>query len=115
MKWERFCELGDELPEVTRTTWYGMPSLAVRGKSFTRLKEDGASVVFLLDDVEEQQLLIAARPDVYFITDHYRGHPSVLSRLTKLPVAECRLRLAQSWRRKAPKALVRQLDRDAGV
>jgi hypothetical protein len=110
MKWEQLCKLARQLPEVVESRWYGTPGLKVRGKGFVRLKEDGTSVVFLLADVEDQDWLIHTRPDIYFITDHYRGWPSVLARLAKLPVAECRLRLEEAWRVKAPSALGRRLD-----
>lgn len=108
MKWERLCELGRELPEVVEDIWYRTPALKVRGKSFCRLKEDGLSVVFLLESVDEQQFLCESQPKVYFITDHYRGYPAVLARLAALTVAECRLRLAEAWRTKAPKTLIRE-------
>jgi hypothetical protein len=108
MTWEQLCRLGRALPEVAEDVWFRTPALKVRGKSFCRLKEDGRSVVFLLPSVEEQEILIEARPDVYFITDHYRGYPAVLARLAALRVPECRRRLEQAWRVKAPRALVRQ-------
>ena len=60
-----------------------------------------------MDDVDDQEPLIADRPDIYFITDHYPGHPSVLARLARLRVPEGRFRLEQAWRQKAPPALVR--------
>jgi hypothetical protein len=66
--------------------------------------------VFLLEDLDEQEFLIRARPAIYFITDHYRGWPSVLARLSRLSVAECRIRLERAWRLKAPPALKRRLD-----
>ena len=110
MKWEQLCKLARELPEVVVSRWYGTPGLKVRGRGFVRLKEDGKSVVFLLADVDDQDWLIHARPDIYFITDHYRGWASVLARLPKLPVAECRLRLEEAWRVKAPPAVARRLD-----
>ena len=110
MKWEELCALGLELPEVGEGVWYRTPSLTVRGKSFVRLKEDGASVVFLLHEVDEQEFLVESQPQVYFITDHYRGYPAVLARLVKLKPAECRVRLEQAWRRKAPRTLIKQLD-----
>lgn len=108
MTWKQLCTLGLELPDVVEGIWFRTPALKVRGKSFVRLKEDGQSVVFLLDSVDEQEFLIAARPDVYFITDHYRGYPAVLARLAALPPSECRHRLAQAWRIKAPKLLVKR-------
>ena len=110
MKWERLCKLASELPEVEESVWYRTPSLKVRGKGFVRLKEDGATVVFILPSVEEQEFLVATQPDLYFITDHYRGWPAVLARLSKLKEPECRLRLEQAWRRKAPPSLVKKRD-----
>jgi hypothetical protein len=111
MQWERLVELGCALPGVVLDRWFRTPALKVGGKSFVRLKEDGASVVFLLESVDEQQHLIAARPAVYHITDHYRGYPAVLARLKALTVAECRERLAEGWRLKAPKKLLAQQKR----
>jgi hypothetical protein len=110
MKWQEVSKLGRELPEVVEDIWFRTPALKVRGKSFVRLKEDGKSVVFLLESVEEQEILVEAQKDVYFITDHYKGWPAVLARLAKLTRAECRFRLEQAWRLKAPKKLVRQFD-----
>ncbi|HEX8699829.1 MAG TPA: MmcQ/YjbR family DNA-binding protein [Myxococcaceae bacterium] len=109
MKWEQLVKIGCELPEVEEGIWFRTPALKVRGKSFVRLKEDGKSVVFLLDSVDEQEFLIQAQPELFFITDHYRGYPAVLARLSKLRVAECRRRLQQGWRLKAPRKLVEQL------
>lgn len=108
MTWAQLCKLGRQLPEVRESTWYGTPSLAVRGKSFLRLKENRQDVVFMLDSVEEQEFLIGVRPDVYYITDHYRGYPSVLARLRALRVGECRARLQNAWRIKAPRSLLKE-------
>jgi hypothetical protein len=107
MKWPQLVKLGRALPEVVLDSWYGTPALKVRGKGFVRLKEDGADVVFVTDGVDEQEALCEARPDVFHITDHYRGHPAVLARLAALTPADARARLEVAWRRKAPAALVR--------
>lgn len=114
MNWEQLSGLGRALPEVVEGLWFRTPALKARGRSFVRLEEDGASVVFLLDSVDEQELLVRARPALYFITDHYRGHPAVLARLAALRAPECRLRLERAWRVKAPKTLAKQLDAQAG-
>jgi hypothetical protein len=110
MRWEQLTRLGRELPEVEEDSWYGTPALKVRGKGFVRLKEDGTSVVFVLENVDEQEHLIEAQADIYYITDHYRGWPSVLARLARLRVPEARLRLERAWRRKAPRSLVARFD-----
>ena len=107
MRWEQLCALAKELPEVAEDSWYQTPALKVRGKGFVRLKEDGKSVVFMLESVDEQEALIAARPRIYFITDHYRGYAAVLARLSALRTAEARERLEIAWLVKAPRALVK--------
>jgi hypothetical protein len=110
MNWQQLCKLGRELPEVVEDVWFRTPALKVRGKSFVRLKEDGQSVVFMLESVDEQEFLTGAQPDVYYITDHYRGYPAILARLAALRAPEARLRLERAWRIKAPRSLVKQLD-----
>lgn len=110
MNWAQLCKLGLQLPGVEEGIWFRTPALKVRGKSFVRLKEDGKSVVFLLDDVDDQDLLVEEQPELYFITDHHVGYPAVLARLAKLRVPECRFRLERAWRQKASVTLVRELD-----
>lgn len=107
MKWEKLCELGRELPEVTVDRWYGTPALKVRGKGFVRLKEDGVSVMFPVDSLDDKDALLAAHPELYFTTDHYNGYPSVLARLAKLKVGEARHRLERAWLKHAPAKLVK--------
>ena len=114
MKWDELKRIGLSLPEVEEGIWFRTPCLRVRKKSFVRLKEDGRSVVFLLESVEEQEILIAARSDVYFITDHYKGWPAVLARLSKLRPRECRYRLEEAWRLKAPRRLIAEVDARGG-
>jgi hypothetical protein len=106
VRWKQLVALARVLPEVEEGIWFRTPSLDVRGKSIIRLKEDGENVVFLVDNVDEQEALIAAKPDVYFITDHYRGYPAVLARLAALTTAEARVRIERAWRKKAPKKLL---------
>jgi hypothetical protein len=108
--WARLCALARELPEVEEDFWFGTPALKVRGKSFTRLKEDGRTVVFITESVDEQEGLCESRPAIYFITDHYRGYPAVLARLAALDAGEARVRLERGWRQRAPRTLVKQLD-----
>jgi hypothetical protein len=114
MRWEQVVALGARLPDVEESGWYGTPALKVRGKGFVRLKENRKDIVFMLESVDEQEHLIEAAPEIYYITDHYRGWPSVLARLAKLKPAECRLRLERSWRLKAPKTLVKKYDQAKG-
>lgn len=100
------------LPEVERSTWFGTPSLKVRGKSFTRLKD--ADTLVLVCPLEEKEFLIEHEPEIFFETDHYKGWPAVLARLSKMDRAMLRHRLEQAWRIKAPKKLIADYDRRRG-
>jgi hypothetical protein len=93
------------LPEVVESTSYGTPSLKVRGKFLTRLKEDGESIVLRVD-FASRDAMMRVQPDVFYITDHYRDYPAVLVRLKAVNRAQLRELLADAWRLLAPRSLV---------
>lgn len=74
-------ELALALPGVVEGTSYGTPALRVKTKFLARLREDGDSVAFRVG-FDERDMLMAAKPETFFITDHYRGYPAVLLRLS---------------------------------
>lgn len=91
------------LPEVVETTSYGTPALKVGKKLLARVKDAGT--VVLMCPLYEKELLLEAAPDIYFQTDHYKGWPSILARVDKIPADELRLRIERTWTRQAPKKL----------
>jgi hypothetical protein len=108
MKWEQIAALALKLPAVEESTSYGRPALKVAGKGivFWNNPED---VVFQLTSVDEQQFLIEVQPEVYYITPHYIGWPSVRARLKKLTGPEAKHRIEQAWLVKATPKLLKQL------
>jgi hypothetical protein len=96
------------LPDVVESTSYGTPSLKVRGKFFTRLKEDGKTLV-VLADFDSRDSMLRLQPKVFYLTDHYRDYPAVLVRLAAIRRPQLRELLADSWRRAAPRSLLAQL------
>ena len=111
MKWDQFVAIACELPEVEASTSYGRrPAVKVRGKFMAGYNPKEKAFVLRLASVEEQEFLIEMAPDIYFITDHYKGYPAVLARPAKLTRAEARGRLDKAWRLQAPKSLVKQRD-----
>ena len=101
------CE--EELLEVERSTSYGTPALKVKGKLFARLKEDAERIAVFVDFLE-REALTQENPDAYIVTDHYRNHPMMLVDLEAIPRDELREVVIESWRRRAPKRLVAELD-----
>ena len=110
--WATVMRLGVKLPEVEESTWFGTPSLKVRKRSFVRLKEEDVAVVLV--DLDEKEALLRAEPDVFFTTPHYDGYPAMLVRLSAISDEELREVLTESWRRVAPKRLVKELDEGPG-
>ena len=58
------------LPDVEEGVSWGKPAFKIANRSFVHpSREDGA--IYLPLDKEDAQLLIRAKPDVYFSTPHY--------------------------------------------
>jgi hypothetical protein len=102
-----------KLPGLEVGTSYGTPALRVGGKSFMRMKDPDTMV--LLGPMEEKEMLMAAAPEVYFETDHYKGWPAWLVRLAKISDAELGHRLERAWRHKAPKRHIDEHDGKRGA
>lgn len=114
MTYDELRALALAWPGVEDGTSYGTPALKVRGKLLARLWEDGDTLVVTGVDSDERALLMETSPEIYHLTDHYRGWPTVLVRLSAVTDAVTRDQVAsllsRHWRAVAPKGLVRQLD-----
>src|SRR5688572_33383894 len=89
------------LPDVEPGTTWGVSALKVRGKllacqAIHRSAEPNSIVVKIGMDQREE--LIAAEPDIYYITDHYVNYPSVLVRLSRIDGDALRDLLGMAWR-----------------
>jgi len=78
--------IGLALPGVEESTAYGSPVLRVNGKlmagiAINRSAEPGS--LFVCVDFDDRAELLAADPDVYYVTDHYVGN-AVLVRLSRV-------------------------------
>jgi hypothetical protein len=75
------------LPGVEESTAWGAPALKIQGKLMAcvpthRSAEPGSLMVRVgFDDRAE---LLAAAPDVYYVTDHYLNYNAVLVRLSRV-------------------------------
>ena len=117
------ARLAGDWPEVTVGTSYGTPAMHVRTKSFCRMwgerehtRDDvhDTAVLVVFCDVDEKDALLATFPDVLFSTPHYDGYGAMLVRLDHANDDDLADWLEDSYRRKAPVTLRRQLDAAAG-
>jgi hypothetical protein len=93
------------LPGVEAGLSWGTPGFKVKGRFLARLKEDGESLVLRIGFLEREQLMAAA-PQVFYITDHYQSYPAVLIRLPKVRKDVLRRVLKEAWSAVAPESLV---------
>jgi len=102
-------EIATALPDVEDSTSYGAPSFKLRGKllacqAIHRSAEQGSLAVRI--DFSLREELVAAEPDVYYVTTHYEPYPTVLVRLGRIDRGSLRKLLETAWTfvdSKAPK------------
>lgn len=84
---DRVRRLGPALPGVEEGTAHGSPALRLGGQLMAciavhRSAEPGSLVVRV--DFADRAELLAREPDIYYVTDHYVEHDSVLVRLSRV-------------------------------
>jgi hypothetical protein len=80
-------KIGLTLSGVEASTAWGAPALKIRGKLLACVPthhsaEPGSLLVRI--DFDDRAELLAAAPDVYYVTDHYVGYTAVLVRLSRV-------------------------------
>ena len=93
--------IGLAFPGVQEGTAYGSPALKFRGKLLACVPvnpsaEPGSLVVRVNSD--ERAELLAAAPDVYYVTDHYVDSNAVLVRLSRVKPAILRDLLGMAYK-----------------
>ena len=110
MKVERLRALMLEYPGVSEAPSYGTPGFRVRKKLLARLHQSEPAVVLFVGDLDEQEALMEMDPEVFYITDHYAGHPWVLAKISKLRIGQLRSIFEAAWRSHASRAQIEALE-----
>jgi hypothetical protein len=80
-------KIGLALPGAEESTTYGSPALKIRGKLLaclpTHRSADPGSLAVRVG-FDHRAELLAADPDVYYVTDHYLNYTTVLVRLSRV-------------------------------
>jgi hypothetical protein len=93
-------EVALTLPDVVESTMYGSPALKVRGNLLACVPANKSvepnCAVFRIDR-DLRVALVKTKPEIYYITDHYADHPTVLARLSRMGPKELRDILGLAW------------------
>lgn len=95
-----------------RPSYGGRPSWRAGNRMFTWIRDDPEALVLWVATEDDKESLLAADPEVFFITPHYGGQPMVLVRLAAVDLDEASELIIDSWRIRAPARLVKIWDAD---
>ena len=93
-------ELGLKLPDVEESPYYGARALKVNGKMLACTpvnKSAEVNSVVVAMSIERRAALLKKSPMIYYITDHYAPHPTMLIRLSKISRAQLERTLRMAW------------------
>jgi hypothetical protein len=93
-------EIALSLTDVTEATSYGAPALKVHGNLLAcvpvnKSAEPGSAAFSI--DTQLRAALLASKPEIYYITEHYAPYPTVLVRLASIDRKELRELLGMAW------------------
>ncbi len=90
------------MPDAAETTAYGMPAFKAGKTRFAGQpvprRDVQPNTLGVMVSVEERDRLLASRPDVYYLTEHFAPYPAVLARLSNMRRDELRELLGIAWR-----------------
>ena len=93
-------EIARSLADVVDGTAYGAPALKLRGSMFACVpvnKSAELNSIVVRIELSRRAQLLRQHPEIYYITDHYAPHPTVLVRLSKITPAELKQLLHEAW------------------
>jgi hypothetical protein len=99
LSFETVRELGLSFDGVVDGTTYGVPALKLGDKAFVNVpanKSAEANSVVVRIGIQRRAELLEQHPETYYVTDHYRGYPTVLVRLSKITRIELKKLLRES-------------------
>jgi hypothetical protein len=119
--YERYLKIVLALPGTVATpppgsAWqrglrvFGTPSVKAYGKFLSRWRTEAEGGLAIRCDFLDRQIMLQARPDVFFLTDHYRNYPAILVRIDKAPQGILADVVERAWRFVAPKRAVTRRD-----
>jgi hypothetical protein len=102
---DRVRELALALPGTQERPSYGTPGFRVRDKLFSRVLDDGESIVVKVT-FDQREVMVASEPAIFAVTPHYQDYPWVIVRLAAVDEELLREVLTEAWRITAPPSLL---------
>jgi hypothetical protein len=93
-------DLGLKLPDVNESPYYGARGLKFNGRMLActpvnKSAEINSAVVAM--GFEQRASLLKRHPSLYYLTDHYAAHPTMLIRLSRISRTQLERTLRMAW------------------
>ncbi|MBV9550481.1 MAG: hypothetical protein JO256_12505 [Alphaproteobacteria bacterium] len=72
------------VPGAENRLWFNQPSGFVHDRFLAKVHHKEEAVTLQVGSMEMRDMMLEAKPDLFYITDHYRKFPFVLIRLKTL-------------------------------
>ena len=109
-------EVALKLPDVTEGAYYGARALKLHGQMVVCTpvnKSAEINSVVVAMSLQRRATLLKTSPLLYYITDHYAPHPTMLIRLSKISHSELERTLRMAWKFAASESAERGSHRKA--
>ena len=117
MIFDEIRQIALSFPEVEEHLVFGGPTFRIRKRFLACIaKIDPDTLVIKVPDKRERQFFLKAKPEIYYLTDHYASFECLLVRMPLVDPEELRQLFEQAWLTYAPKKLVKSYlaDKDMG-
>lgn len=107
MTFDEIRQMIRSFPEVEEHEVFGGPTFRIRKRFLACIaKIDPDTLVVKVPDRLEREYLLSAKPDTYYLTDHYASFECLLVRMPNADPKELHQLFEQAWLTYAPKRLV---------
>jgi hypothetical protein len=107
MTFDEIRQMALSFPEVEEHIVLGGPTFRIRKRFLACIaKIDKDTLVIKVPDRLEREFLLATKPEIYYLTDHYASFEALLVRMPKADPVELYQLFEQAWLMYAPKRLV---------
>ena len=96
--WSDVRRIARRLEGAEEATTFGEPCFRVSKKLFAWMSTHEPGALAVRVELEDQPLMVAARPKLFFVTPHYQGYGAVLIRLAAAAARDLTGPIEQSYR-----------------
>jgi len=72
------------IPGAKEVLWFKKPAVFVHDQFLTKVHDKEDAMTLRVSSMEMRDMMLEAEPELFYITDHYRNFPFVLTRLKTL-------------------------------